>query len=80
MFLTGQREIEDVCKRLRASLGRRKASAEPLARTDGSKIADEDAEIGVEEAFGNDAAEAAEDISGRKLRFHLGISEVVVQQ
>lgn len=67
VFLTGQREVESLCKRLRSSLknGRPTEAREVDPKTKPNKAEDEekvgDDDIGMEDGFGEDAAEAAED-------------------
>ena len=64
--MTGQREVESLCKRLRASLRIEKPREDSLnVRPDASIVREEgrDDNMGLEDSFGGDAAEAAEDFT-----------------
>lgn len=63
--MTGQREVESLCKRLRTSLKAEEFKDTTFARSSQleSKEQGRDDNIGLEDSFGGDAAEAAEDFT-----------------
>ena len=62
--MTGQREVESLCKRLRTSLRADKPKEETShAKAHVVKEEGRDDNIGLEDSFGGDAAEAAEDFT-----------------
>lgn len=59
VFVTGQREVENLCKRLRASLGSADSAALPIVEHRMSQDVQTGDEVGLVDRFGEDAADAA---------------------
>jgi len=70
VFMTGQREVESLCKRLRTSLGKSRKEGGPHADPHERHGAGAVEEGGMEDGFGEDAAEAADDVREDKLGKH----------
>ncbi len=62
VFMTGQREVESLCKRLRTSLGIQKLREDEVMGKIKADKEERGDDIGVEDTFGGDAAEAAEEV------------------
>jgi ATP-dependent RNA helicase DHX37/DHR1 len=61
VFMTGQREVEGLCKRLRTSLGKSGRESKPEVAGEGQPRGEVGEEGGMEDGFGEDAVEAADD-------------------